>query len=77
MSEELRPIPLVLDTDIGDDIDDALALAIVLNSPEIELRGVTTVFRAAPRATGKASTRFVRPRRSRRVGRFRAAAATV
>jgi purine nucleosidase len=49
MSEELRPIPLVLDTDIGDDIDDALALAIVLNSPEIELRGVTTVFRDAPR----------------------------
>jgi inosine-uridine nucleoside N-ribohydrolase len=49
MSNKLLPIPLVLDTDIGDDVDDALALAIALNSPEIELRGVTTVFRDAPR----------------------------
>jgi purine nucleosidase len=40
---------IVLDTDIGDDIDDALALAVVLNSPELKLRGVTTVFRNAPR----------------------------
>ena len=39
-----RPIPIVLDTDIGDDIDDALALALALNSPELDLRGVTTVF---------------------------------
>ncbi len=35
---------IVLDTDIGDDIDDALALTLVLNSPEIDLRGITTVF---------------------------------
>lgn len=35
---------LLVDTDIGDDIDDALALALVLNSPELELRAVTTVF---------------------------------
>ncbi len=35
---------IVLDTDIGDDIDDALALALVLNSPEIDLQGITTVF---------------------------------
>ena len=35
---------VVLDTDIGDDIDDALALALALNSPEIDLRGITTVF---------------------------------
>jgi purine nucleosidase len=35
---------VLLDTDIGDDIDDALALALVLRSPEIELIGVTTVF---------------------------------
>ena len=40
---------VILDTDIGDNIDDALALAIALNSPEIELLGVTTVFRNAPR----------------------------
>ncbi|HEX8833537.1 MAG TPA: nucleoside hydrolase, partial [Abditibacteriaceae bacterium] len=47
----MQRYPLVLDTDIGDDIDDALALALALNSPEIELRGVTTVFRDAPRRT--------------------------
>lgn len=35
---------ILLDTDIGDDIDDALALALALNSPEIELLGITTVF---------------------------------
>ncbi len=42
-------MPIILDTDIGDDIDDALALALILNSPELELRGVTTVFRHAER----------------------------
>jgi purine nucleosidase len=45
----MKPISILLDTDIGDDVDDALALAVALNSPEIELRGVTTVFRDAPR----------------------------
>lgn len=35
------PIPLYLDTDPG--IDDALALAYLLNSPEIELVGIGTV----------------------------------
>lgn len=43
-----KPIPILLDTDIGDDIDDALALTVALNSPEIHLVGVTTVFRDAP-----------------------------
>lgn len=37
------PIPVLLDTDIGTDIDDAYALAQVLRSPELELLGVTTV----------------------------------
>lgn len=36
-------MPIILDTDIGTDIDDAFALALALASPEIELRGVTTV----------------------------------
>jgi inosine-uridine nucleoside N-ribohydrolase len=39
-----RPIPIHIDTDIGDDIDDALALALAVSSPEVDLRGVTTVF---------------------------------
>lgn len=38
-----KAIPLLLDTDIGTDIDDAFALALILTSPELELRGVTTV----------------------------------
>lgn len=36
-------IPILLDTDIGTDIDDAFALALVLRSPELDLLGVTTV----------------------------------
>src|SRR5437879_5512358 len=35
---------VILDTDIGDDIDDAFALALVLSSPEIELLGVSTAW---------------------------------
>jgi len=34
---------VILDTDIGDDIDDAFALALLLRCPELELMGVTTV----------------------------------
>ncbi len=36
-------IPILLDTDIGTDIDDAFALALVLESPELDLLGLTTV----------------------------------
>jgi inosine-uridine nucleoside N-ribohydrolase len=38
-----KTIPILLDTDIGSDIDDAFALALILASPELDLRGVTTV----------------------------------
>jgi purine nucleosidase len=38
-----RSIPIIFDTDIGDDIDDALALALALQSPELDVRAVTTV----------------------------------
>lgn len=38
-----KPIPIIFDTDIGDDIDDALALALALQSPELDVRAVTTV----------------------------------
>ena len=34
----------ILDTDIGDDIDDAFALALALRSPELKLLGITTTF---------------------------------
>ncbi len=35
-------IPLILDTDIGDDIDDTWALTLLLKSPEIDLKLVAT-----------------------------------
>jgi inosine-uridine nucleoside N-ribohydrolase len=34
----------IIDTDIGDDIDDAFALALALKSPELKILGVTTAF---------------------------------
>jgi inosine-uridine nucleoside N-ribohydrolase len=36
-------IPILLDTDLGDDVDDAFALALALSHPRLDLRGVTTV----------------------------------
>ena len=35
---------LILDTDIGSDVDDCLALAFILGSPELRLEGVTCVY---------------------------------
>ena len=35
--------PVILDTDIGSDIDDTWALALLLKSPELDLRLVTVV----------------------------------
>ena len=36
------PIPVILDSDAGNDIDDAFALAFLLQSPEVDLRAVVT-----------------------------------
>lgn len=36
---------MIIDTDIGDDIDDAFAIALAANSPELGLTAITTVFR--------------------------------
>jgi purine nucleosidase len=38
------PDKVILDTDIGDDVDDAFALALLLASPRVELLGVTTAW---------------------------------
>lgn len=35
---------VILDTDIGTDVDDALALAVLLGSKEVDLVGITTVY---------------------------------
>jgi inosine-uridine nucleoside N-ribohydrolase len=40
----MKKIPIILDTDIGTDIDDTWALAMLLNCPELDLRLITTVW---------------------------------
>ncbi len=37
-----KPIPVIIDTDAGNDIDDAFALALLLQSPEVDVRAVVT-----------------------------------
>ncbi len=41
----VKKIKILLDTDVGDDIDDALAIALGLSSAEVEFVGITTVFK--------------------------------
>jgi purine nucleosidase len=41
-ADEPKKIPVILDTDIGSDVDDAFALALIVASPELDLRAVTT-----------------------------------
>jgi purine nucleosidase len=36
-------VPVLFDTDIGTDVDDVYALAVIIHRPELELLGVTTV----------------------------------
>ena len=38
------PQKIIIDTDIGDDIDDAFAVALALRSPELQILGITTTF---------------------------------
>ncbi len=51
---------VLLDTDIGSDVDDALALAVLLGSPEVDLLGVTTAY----------GDTLLRARMARRLGRL-------
>jgi inosine-uridine nucleoside N-ribohydrolase len=43
MRVDAAPAPVILDTDIGTDIDDAYALAALMQRRDVELLGVTTV----------------------------------
>jgi inosine-uridine nucleoside N-ribohydrolase len=43
IKQETLMIPIILDTDIGTDVDDALALTLAVRSPEIDILAVTTV----------------------------------
>ncbi len=38
------PEKIIIDTDIGDDVDDAFALALAVKSPELQVLGVMTAF---------------------------------
>lgn len=49
---------VIIDTDIGDDVDDAFALALAVKSPEIQILGVTTAF-AETEARAKIVDRFL------------------
>ena len=40
--EERNPVPVILDTDIGGDIDDTWALAMLLKSPELDVKLVVS-----------------------------------
>jgi inosine-uridine nucleoside N-ribohydrolase len=40
----VKKTKIILDTDIGDDVDDAFALGLALESPELEIVGVTTAW---------------------------------
>ena len=40
----MERLKILLDTDVGDDIDDALAIALGVSSPEIDFVGITTVY---------------------------------
>jgi purine nucleosidase len=42
-TENATPVPVIFDTDIGTDIDDAYALAALMHRPELRVLGVTTV----------------------------------
>ena len=43
-SRDDRPQKVIFDTDIGDDIDDAFALALAVSSPKLQVIGVTTAW---------------------------------
>lgn len=53
-----HPEKVIIDTDIGDDIDDAFALALAVKSPEMQVLGVTTTF-GDTEARAKIAERFL------------------
>jgi purine nucleosidase len=42
--EKIIPEKIIIDTDIGDDVDDAFALALAVKSPALQVLGVMTTF---------------------------------
>lgn len=50
---------IIIDTDLGDDIDDAFAILLALASPEVHVLGITTVYRC-PEARAKMTASLLR-----------------
>jgi len=44
LAQDPRSQKIIIDTDIGDDIDDAFAVALALQSPEVQILGISTTF---------------------------------
>ncbi|MGH9528734.1 MAG: nucleoside hydrolase [Terriglobales bacterium] len=44
LPEKISPEKIIIDTDIGDDVDDAFAIALALRSPELQIFGISTTF---------------------------------
>ena len=59
MIVNMNKAKIIIDTDIGDDIDDALAIAFALESPELEIKGITTVYKNVV-ARAKLAARMLR-----------------
>lgn len=47
-SRERAPQLVIIDTDIGDDVDDAFAVGLALQSPELKILGITTAWGNTP-----------------------------
>lgn len=43
-AQQMPKEKIIIDTDIGDDIDDAFAIALALRSPELQILGISTAF---------------------------------
>ena len=57
-AQRTTPKKIIIDTDIGDDVDDAFALALAVKSPELQVLGVTTTF-GDTEARAKITDRFL------------------
>ena len=57
-AQSIPPQKIIIDTDIGDDVDDAFALALAVKSPLLEILGVTTTF-GDTEARAKITDRFL------------------
>ena len=57
-NSDANPVPVVLDTDTGDDVDDVFAIALAARSPRIDLRAVITAH-GDTRARGRLARRVL------------------